>query len=95
MRNTTPFAAELTAKLAGDEPLAAIVNWWDRQYRAFRADNGPISITKMSEAEGSVHCLLGVWELVSESETLTEDDPNPNVQESWSYVRQARAALRS
>jgi hypothetical protein len=97
-RKGTPFAAELDRKLAGDEPLIKVVNWWSTAYREWRepllsAGNAPpLSFT---ENESTVNHLGVVWMIEEIPGELTEDIKDPIVQEAWGPVRQARAALHA
>jgi|SRR6516164_3329197 hypothetical protein len=99
-RRGSPFAAELDTRLAGDEPLANVVAWWRAAYWEWSepqpyADEGGPSIADLTENEDAVYCLGLAWALVSESEVLTEDDADADVQNFWTGVRQARDALRA
>jgi hypothetical protein len=102
----SPLAVKLDRKLAGDEPLADVVNWWYHQYQEWRANNNITNtitntsvIGHLSDNEILLHGLVRAWSLVSKSETLTEDNieanADPDVHACWERVSQAREVLRA
>jgi hypothetical protein len=66
VRKGSPFAAELDRKLAGDESLTDVVEWWRAAYREWREpqpsvyEGGP-SMDDLTENEEAVYCLGGIW----------------------------------
>jgi hypothetical protein len=99
-RPGSPFAAELDRRLAGDEPLPIVVGWWRMAYSKWcvpqmHKDDGGPSIADLTANEDAVYRLARAWEFSPGKEPLTEDDANPDVQNCWGPVRQARETLRS
>jgi hypothetical protein len=96
----SPHAAELDRRLAGDEPLTRVVEWWLTAYREwsgpqpYTGEGGP-GIADLTENEDAVYCLGGVWWFSSTREDLTKDNSDPDVQVAWGRVRQARAVLQA
>jgi hypothetical protein len=83
----SPFATELDVRLKSNEPLSSVVDWWIKQYRAWRPtlDAGGVKgVGPISDREWSVFCIFG-----------SEDDLDPDVQKSWGYLRKDRAALQA
>jgi hypothetical protein len=85
----TPFAKELDERLRGDEPLPLIVLDWGEKYQAWRnahaKDENFCGMSYLSDHEDSVYCLGLTWTLVGE-DNLSEDDPNPDMQQAWGHV---------
>jgi hypothetical protein len=87
LKTGSPYAAELKVRLKGNEPLAGIVDWLGKKYREWRPTldaEGVVGIGPISDHEMSVFCVCG-----------PEDDPDPDVQKSWGYLREDRAALQA
>ena len=100
-RRGSPFAPELDRRLAGNEPLSSVVDWWHTEYHEWRklqvraASGGPTK-ADLTENEDAVYSLGRAWWFAPpDEEGLTEATKDPDVQVAWGPVRQARAALRA
>jgi hypothetical protein len=81
-RQGSPFAAELDRRLAGDEPLVDVVNWWETAYTEWRMSQPLLSednphVADLTEHEMAVFGIGIMREWVPEDEPLTEDNDDP------------------
>jgi hypothetical protein len=86
-RQGSPFAAELDDRLAGNEPLSSIVEWWNEKYGPWREGLGALGVKgigPISDREMTVFCIGG-----------SEDNPDIHNQACWGFLRKEREALRA